>query len=173
MELLPQSYIPSCSQMSTRKSTISARGTGLRKGLLVPSKLSYVAFQLKLGSPTSCFLLVNLVFPFHWSLLWFQRRRPWFTNSIWLLLLPLPLCWWKVWFDVLIEEMLLWDWIALFSISHVLVLQKSSEMLGFLTVLPWILNPFEGSSTAIIGAGLVQHPRQPLLCYNSGLTYIQ
>lgn len=73
-----QSYIPSCSQMSTRKSTISChdcdrwmiiltvlylekrrggkkfmevelteRGIGWGNGLLLPSKLSYVAFQLQ------------------------------------------------------------------------------------------------------------------------------
>lgn len=95
---------------------------------------------------------------------------PWFINSELLLELPTPLKWVRDWFEVLIDDTLLWDWTVLLSISHVLVLQKSSDTLGFFTIRPWILNPFDGSSTAIIGVGLVQHPRQPLLCYKSGLT---
>lgn len=71
-------------------------------------------------------------------------------------------------FDILIDETLLWDCIALYSKSHVLVLQKSSDMLGLFTARPCIFNPFDGSSTAIIGVGLAQQPKQPLLCSNSG-----
>ena len=58
--------------------------------------------------------------------------------------------------------MLLCDCSALFPIPCALVLQKPSDKFVFLTERPWILKPFEGSSTAIIGAGLAQpqHPRQ-------------
>jgi hypothetical protein len=58
--------------------------------------------------------------------------------------------------------MLLCDWSVLLSISQVLVLQKSSDTLGFFTKRPWILNPLDGSSTATISGGLLQHPKQPL-----------
>lgn len=97
----------------------------------------------------------------------FDKRGnlPWFTNSEELLTLPATLLWLRVRFDVLIDEMLRWDWMVLLSKSHVLVLQKPSDMLGFLTTRPWILSPLDGSSTAIIGVGLVQHPKQPLHCY--------
>lgn len=94
-----------------------------------------------------------------------EGNLPWFTNSEGLLALPPTLLWLSVRFDVLIDEMLRWDWMVLLSKSHVLVLQKPSDMLGFLTTRPWILNPLDGSSTAIIGVGLVQHPKQPLHCY--------
>jgi len=57
--------------------------------------------------------------------------------------------------------MLLCDWIPLFSISCALVLQKSSDKLAFLTERPWILKRLEGSSTAVIGVGLTQQPKQP------------
>lgn len=94
---------------------------------------------------------------------------PWFTNSGVLLVLPAP------WvssglFDVLNDEKLFWDWIALLSISTVLVLQKSSDTLFFLTGRPWILSPFDGSSTATVNLGWLQLPRQPLLCYKLGLS---
>ena len=88
---------------------------------------------------------------------------PWFTNSFGLLLLPAA-CWSLDWATVLIEDKLLCDWIPLFSISWALVLQKSSDRLAFLTERPWILNRLEGSSTAVIGVGLAQHPKQPLHC---------
>ena len=90
-----------------------------------------------------------------------KLNLPWFTNSVGLLVLP-----WgsRGGIDVLIDETLL-----CVSISQVLLLQKSSEMLAFLTVWPRILSPLDGLSTAIISGGLVQHPRQPLLCCKSGL----
>jgi hypothetical protein len=94
-------------------------------------------------------------------------NSPWFTNSFGLLLLPAA-CWSLDWATVLIEDMLLCDWIPLFSISWALVLQKSSDRLAFLTERPWILNRLEGSSTAVIGVGLAQHPKQPLLCSKPG-----
>lgn len=155
-----QSYNPSCSQTSTRKSTISGRRICWGKGLLVPSKLSYVAFQLNLGS-RACVWLYDPLFPIHCCLVWFHRRRPWFTNSVGLL----PELKWgsRVGFDVLIDEMLLWDWIALLSMSPVLVLQKSSVKLGFFTPCPRCFNPLDGSSAVIISGGLLKHPRQPLL----------
>jgi hypothetical protein len=96
-------------------------------------------------------------------------NSPWFINSFGLLQLP-DACWSLDWANVLIEDMLLCDWIPLFSISCALVLQKSSERLAFLTDRPWILNRLEGSSTAIIGVGLAQHPKQPLLCSKPGST---
>lgn len=98
----------------------------------------------------------------------YKENLPWLMNSEWLLLLfPVPLNWLRrLWFDTLIEEMLLWDWIVLLSISHVLVLQKSSDMLCFFTNRPWILSPFEGSSTAMTGWDLAQQPKQPLFCYS-------
>ena len=65
--------------------------------------------------------------------------------------------------------MLLCDWIPLFSISCALVLQKSSDKLAFLTERPWILKRLEGLSTAVIGVGLTQQPKQPLLCSKPGL----
>ena len=99
-----------------------------------------------------------------------DKDLPWFTNSGGLLVLPALLWGSKVWFDVLIDEMLPWDWTALLSISPVLVLQKSSTGLGLIAVLPWIVSPFGDSYTPIISVGLLQHPRQPLLCYKSGLT---
>lgn len=168
-----QSYRPSCSHTSTRKFTISDKGIGWGKGCLVPSKLSYVARQLifafRLCWVSSVVLVVLL--PIHCSLVWFQRRRPWFTNSEELLTLPPILLWLRVRFDVLIDEMLRWDWMVLLSKSHVLVLQKPSDMLGFLTIRPWILNPLDGSSTAIIGVGLVQHPKQPPMQANKRLIH--
>ena len=96
---------------------------------------------------------------------------PWFTNSFGLLLLPAP-CWSLDCGAVLIEDMLLCDCSALFPIPCALVLQKPSDKFVFLTERPWILKPFEGSSTAIIGAGLAQpqHPRQLLLCSKTVLT---
>lgn len=110
-----QSYIPSCSQMSTRKSTISVSGIGWGNGLLLPSKLSYVAFQFNLGSWGSCSSFPDLLFPTQQCLVWFQRRRPWFTNSETLLILPEPPCWSRVWFwfAMLIDEMLPCDCTAL------------------------------------------------------------
>jgi hypothetical protein len=92
---------------------------------------------------------------------------PWFTNSFGLLLLPVP-CWSLDCATVLIEDKLLCDWIPLLSISWALVLQKSSDKLAFLTERPWILNRLEGSSTAVIGVGLAQQPKQPLLCSKPG-----
>jgi len=59
-----------------------------------------------------------------------------------------------------------WDWIViLWSISHVLVLQKSSdEALSFFTIFPWILSPFDGSSTSTTKRlSLLQHPKQFML----------
>lgn len=96
---------------------------------------------------------------------------PWFTNSGVLLVLP-EVPWESTRFEVLTDEMLFWDWTPLFSISIVLVLQKSSDMLFFLADRPWILSLFDGSSTAISSRGWVpvQHPRQPLLCYKLGLS---
>jgi hypothetical protein len=67
------------------------------------------------------------------------------------------------------EDMLLCDWIALFSISRTLELQKSSDRLAFLMERPWILSRLEGASTAVIGVGLAQQPKQPLLCSKPGL----
>lgn len=157
-----QSYKPSCSQTSTRKSTISGRGMGWGNGLFVPSRVSYVAFQLNLGSRIFGWLR-DFLSPTHCCLIWFQRRRPLLTNSEGLLVLPLPPWGSGFWLEVLIDEMLLCDWTALLSISYGLLLQKSSERLDFLTARPCIFNPFVGSSTAIISWGLVQHPRQPLL----------
>ena len=93
---------------------------------------------------------------------------PWFKNSFGLLLLPAA-CWSLDCATVLIEDMLLCDWIPLFSISCALVLQKSSDKLAFLTERPWILKRLEGSSTAVIGVGLTQQPKQPLLCSKPGL----
>lgn len=154
-----QSYSPSSSHTSTRNSIISERGSGWGKGCLVPSKLSYVAFQLNRRSRLCFVWLLALLPPVHWSLVWFHRRKPWLTNSGWLLLVPPP--WLMAWFDVLMDDMLLWDMAVLLSKSHVLLLQKSSEIIGFFTDLPWIFNPFDGSSTAITGVGLVQHPKQP------------
>lgn len=118
-----QSYIPSCSHMSTRKSTISERGMGRRNGLLLPSKFSYVAFQLNLGSWICCARFADLLFPIHFCLVWIQRRRPRFTNSEGLLKLPWPPWESRAWFNVPIDEMLPCDWTALLSISRVLVVQ--------------------------------------------------
>lgn len=98
---------------------------------------------------------------------------PWFTNSEWLLVLPVPLFWLRTWFEILIDDRLLWDWMVLFSISYVLVLQKSSDILCFFTNLPWIRSPFDGSSTAIIGWDFPQQPKQPLLCFNWVYLHIQ
>lgn len=95
---------------------------------------------------------------------------PWFTNSGGLRVLIEVLWGLRAWFAVLIDEMLLWDWSALVSISTVLELQISSDTLDFLTGRPWIFSPFDGSSTAVTSAGLVKHPRQPLLCFELGLT---
>lgn len=146
-----QPYKPSCSQTSTRNSTISARGMGCGKGLFVPSRLSYVAFQLNLGSRFLGWLRFFLS-PTHSCLNWFQRRRPWLTNSEGLLVLPV---WGSgFWLEVLIDEMLLCDWTVLLSISCVLVLQKSSDMLVFLSVRPWTLCPFAGSSKVVVRLGL-------------------
>lgn len=99
-----------------------------------------------------------------------NTNLPWFTNSGGLR--AMVEVFWEsiVWFVVLIDEILLWDWNALLSISIVLELQISSETQDFLTGRPWIFSPFDGSSTAIIRLGLVKHPRQPLLCFESGLT---
>nr|GLL46306.1 hypothetical protein Itr_chr14CG09570 [Ipomoea trifida] len=52
----------------------------------------------------------------------------------------------KAWFEVLIDEALLWDGNALLSISQALLLQK----------------PLDRSSTDITVGGFVQHPKQPL-----------
>lgn len=87
-------------------------------------------------------------------------NSPWFTNSVGLLV-PAEV---EVLLVKLIEDMLLCDWSVLLSISQVLVLQKSSDTLGFFTKRPWILNPLDGSSTATISGGLLQHPKQPLYC---------
>jgi hypothetical protein len=87
-------------------------------------------------------------------------NSPWFTNSVGLLVLAEV----EVLLVKLIEDMLLCDWSVLLSISQVLVLQKSSDTLGFFTKRPWILNPLDGSSTATISGGLLQHPKQPLYC---------
>lgn len=95
---------------------------------------------------------------------------PWFTNSEELLVPPALLWVSRVWFEVLIDEILLWDGKALLSISPELGLQKSSVKLCFFTRWPWILSPLDGSSTEITSGGLVQHPKQPLLCYELGLS---
>lgn len=96
---------------------------------------------------------------------------PWFTNSEWLLVLPVPLYWLRHWFEILIDDTLPWDWRALLSISHVLVLQKSSDISFLFSVCPWTFRPFS-SSTTVTGVDPVQQPKQPLLCYNSGLVHI-
>ena len=88
---------------------------------------------------------------------WTRRNEnlPWFTNSEGVLALPAMACGSRIWLVVLIEDMLPWDWTALFSISHVLVVQKSSEILGFFNVRPWFFNPFDGASTEVVNVGLV------------------
>jgi hypothetical protein len=91
---------------------------------------------------------------------------PWFTNSFGELLLPEASLGCA---PVLIEDILCRDCKALFSISCGLELQKSSDKLRLFTERPWILKPFVGSSTAIIGVGWAQ-PKQPLLCCKPGLT---
>lgn len=95
----------------------------------------------------------------HMHIYGFIRYIPWFTNSEVLLVLLAP---WAS--RGLFEVMLIWDRIALLSISIVLVLQKSSDMLFFLNGWPWILSLFDGSSTTV-NLGWLQLPRQPLLCY--------
>lgn len=75
----------------------------------------------------------------------------------------------RVWFDVLIDETLLWYSTPLFSISSVVLLLQISD-LGSLTIWTGAFRPFDGASTAIIGVGLLQHPRQPLLCCKTCLT---
>lgn len=168
-KMVAQSYIPSCSQTSTRKSTISARGIRWGKGLLLPSKLSYVAFQLNFGSRICCGRFSDLLFPSQRCLFWFHRRKPWFTNSEGLVMRA-PLLGSRVWLIVLIDEMLPCDWTALLSISNVLLVQKSSEMLGcFLAARPWFAILFGGGggggggSSTSMDLGLVWHARQPLL----------
>lgn len=94
---------------------------------------------------------------------------PWFTNSEVVVAPPAPLLGSIVWLLVLIDEILPCDITALFSISSVLVVQKSSDMLGFLTVWAWLDSPFGGVSTKVIGLGLLWHDRQPLLCYKTHL----
>ena len=153
-----QSYKPSCSHTSTRKSTISGRGIGRENRLFIPNKLSYVAFQLIVGSRTLAFVWEEDPFASHCCLVCNQRLNPLLTNSLGLLLLAEV----AVLLVKLIEDTLLCDCIVLLSISQVLVLQKSSDTLGFLTRRPWILNPLDGSSTATISGGLLQHPKQPL-----------
>jgi len=153
---ISQSYRPSCSHISTRKSTISARGIGWRNGLLLPSKLSYVAFQLNLGSCNCCVWFSGFLFPTQRCRVWFQRITPWFTNSVgWVLLLEEPAWETTAWFVRLAEEMLPCDWTALLSISCVLVVQKSSDELGFLTTLLCVANPFDGTSTVGLSEGLL------------------
>jgi len=150
-----QSYNPSCSQMSTRKCTISTSGIGWGNGLLLPSKLSYDAFQLNLGSRVCWTLFSDLLLPTQRCLVWFQRRRPWFTNSEGVLGFPATPCKSRIWLVVLIDDKLPCDWTALLSISHVLVVQKSSDMLGFFTFWPWICTPFDCVSNEVVIVGLV------------------
>lgn len=112
----------------------------------------------------------GFLFASHCCLVWFQRIRPWFTNSPGVKFALLLLAVWSM--AVLREEILLWDWWALLSISYVLVLHKSSDRLPLplftpVTLRPCILRPLEGSSTAVIGLDLEQHARQPLLCSKS------
>lgn len=95
-----------------------------------------------------------------------ETLLPWFTNSFGLLLLPAA-CWSLGCAAVLIEDILCRDCRALFSISCGLELQKSSDKWRLFTERPWILKPFEGSSTAIMGVGWAQ-PKQPLLCCKPG-----
>lgn len=116
----------------------------------------------------------------HVSTLYKQKKKkcivdewmhlPWLTYSEELLVPPILLCVSRVWFEVLIDDMLLWDGKALLSISPELGLQKSSVKLCLFIRWPWILSPFDGSSTEITSGGLVQHPRQPLLCNKLGLS---
>jgi len=127
---LVQSYRPSCSQMSTRKSTISVRGMGWGNNLLLPSKLSYVAvFQFNLAPWLWSTGLLGLSFPTQRSRVWFQRRRPWFTYSGGALEFLAADWESKVWLD---DDKLPCEGKVMLSISTVLVDQKSSETLGFL-----------------------------------------
>lgn len=82
-----------------------------------------------------------------------QWRIPWFTNSGGLLE-ELP---WgtTAWLVRLVEDILPCDWTALLSISCVLVVQKSSDVLGLSTGLPTIITPFDGASTVVTSTGLL------------------
>lgn len=100
------------------------------------------------------------------------KYLPWFINSEGLLVPPEVLWVSRVWFEVLIDDILLWDGKALLSISPELGLQKSSVKLCFFTRWPWIFSPLDGSSTEIMSGGFVQHPRKPLLCYKLGSCHI-
>lgn len=152
--LVHQSYRPSCSQTSTRKSTISLRGMGWGNNLLLPSKLSYdAAFQLILAPWLgSGRLLLRLSFPTQRSRVWFQRRRPWFTNSGGGGGLEFLAPDWesKVWLD---EEMLPWEGKVVLSISTVLVDQKSSETFGFFLNVLAVGSKGGGSFRVSVGLG--------------------
>lgn len=145
VRLVHQSYRPSCSQTSTRKSTISLRGIGWGNSLLLPSKLSYDAvFQFILDPRLR---LLALSFPTQRSLVWFQRRSPWFTNSGGGFEFLATDWESKVWFD---DDMLPpWEGKVMLSISTVLVDQRSSETLGFLTV--WAMELKGGSFRGVSG----------------------
>lgn len=126
---------------------------------LLPDVNKKIYHFLNLGSHSCC--ARYFLFPTHSCLVWFQRRRPWFTNSEGRFQFPELLAS-RV--DVLIDEMLPRNWNALLSMSKLLLVQKSSDILGFATVRA--LNffcPFSGSSTDEISLRLISHPRQPLL----------
>jgi len=81
-----------------------------------------------------------------------QWSIPWFTNSDGLLE---ELAWaTTAWLVRLVEDILPCDWTALLSISCVLVVQKSSDVLGLSTALPCFVNPVDGTST-VTSAGLL------------------
>lgn len=98
---------------------------------------------------------------------------PWFTNSEGALALDAAPWGARIWFDVLIDEMLPCDSMALLSMSQVLVVQKSSDIFGLVSFWLWILKPFVGSSSDLIDLGLRWHARKPLLCYNSHILLLQ
>ena len=92
---------------------------------------------------------------------------PWFTNSQAWLELPTPEGVSRAWIDMLIDDKLPCDCIALLSMSQALVVQKSLELLGMLLVWCWLILLFDRSSKDFIESGLKQHAKQPLLCYET------
>lgn len=91
---------------------------------------------------------------------------PWFTNRVELLVLQPGT---KGGFEDCDRIAILW------LISHVLVLQKpSDEPPSFFTTFPWILSPFDGSSTSTTkDLSLLQQPKQFLLCTQTHHLYTE
>lgn len=100
-----------------------------------------------------------------------SKNWPWFTNSDGLALRAAALGS-RVWLIVLIDDMLPCDWTALLSISNVLLVQKSSDLLSFLSVRPGFDDNLFGGSFTVTGFGFVWHARQPLLCYKTYLVLL-